>query len=75
MKIKIDFKEESVPEYARVLKQARLTKKMTQEDVGKSLGVSAMGMSFFESGKRIPRLDTFERWIDIFDLKLNLDFK
>lgn len=64
-----------IPEYAHLLKAARSNKKLRLEDVAKKVGVSAMAVSYWEKGQRVPRLDTFERWMDVLGFKLVVDFK
>ncbi len=63
MKIEHDVKlGRPAPEYARILKAAREARGLDQKDVANKLGISAMGLSHYERGERIPRIDQFEEW-------------
>ncbi len=63
MKIEHDVKlGRTAPEYAQILKSAREQQGLAQKDVANKLGLSAMGLSHFERGERVPRIDQFEDW-------------
>ncbi len=55
-----------------IVRGRRKDLKMTQEELGKILGVQKAFISKFESGKRIPRVDTFLRICKALDLKVEL---
>lgn len=52
-------------------KAARLQNKMTQEQVGKSVGVSAMRVSDYEAGKTEPPIRTLLKLVKLFNLSLD----
>ena len=61
------------------LKEARLDKKMSQETLGKLLGVSKVSICGYETGTRTPNMKNFLRLIELLDLDakyvLGLDVK
>ena len=61
------------------LKEARLDKKMSQETLGKMLGVSKVSICGYETGTRTPNMKNFLKLIEILDLDakyvLGLDMK
>lgn len=61
------------------LKEARLEKKMSQETLGKMLGVSKVSICGYETGTRTPNMKNFLRLIELLDLDakyvLGLDVK
>ena len=63
-----------VPDYALFLRQTRESKRMKQEDIAKELGVSPMGLSFFETGKRIPKIEFIEKWANLlgYEVEINI---
>lgn len=48
------------------LRELRKENKMSQEDLGKLLGVTKVSVSGYESGTRIPSLDVLQGMLDIF---------
>lgn len=48
------------------LKELRREKNMTQEDLGKILGVTKVSISGYEKGTRIPSMETLINILDIF---------
>ena len=50
------------------LKEARLAKKMSQETLGKLLGVSKVSICGYETGTRTPNMSNFLKLIRILDL-------
>lgn len=50
------------------LKEARLAKKMSQETLGKMLGVSKVSICGYETGTRTPNMSNFLKLIEILDL-------
>lgn len=61
------------------LKEARLSKKISQETLGSMLGVSKVSICGYETGTRTPNMKNFLRLIEILDLDvkyvLGLDVK
>ena len=61
------------------LKEARLSKKMSQETLGKMLGVSKVSICGYETGTRTPNMSNFLKLIEIVDLDakyvLGMDIK
>lgn len=54
--------------FGQVIKKVRKEKGMTQEDVARALNVKTSEISQYESGKRLPRLNTFLMLLDLFNL-------
>ena len=50
------------------LKEARVAKKMSQETLGKMLGVSKVSICGYETGTRTPNMNNFLNLIKILDL-------
>ena len=50
------------------LKEARLAKKMSQETLGKMLGVSKVSIFGYETGTLTPNMSNFLKLIEILDL-------
>ena len=48
------------------LRELRKENKMSQEDLGKVLGVSKVSVSGYENGTRIPSLDILHGILDVF---------
>lgn len=61
------------------LKEARISKKMSQETLGSMLGVSKVSICGYETGTRTPNMKNFLSLIEILDLDakyvLGLDVK
>lgn len=61
------------------LKEARIEKKLSQETLGKMLGVSKVSICGYETGTRTPNMKNFLRLIELLDLDckyvLGLDVK
>ncbi len=74
MKIDVQTKT-TVPEYADFLKRARISSRLRLEDVAKEVGVSSMSISYWEQGKREPTISKFEKWLDVFGIKLVMNLK
>lgn len=53
------------------LKQIRKEKGMTQIDLAKTLGVSSSTVAMWETGKRKPSFDMFDRLTEVFNLSLD----
>lgn len=54
--------------FGQVIKKVRKEKGMTKEDVARALNVKTSEISQYESGKRLPRLNTFLMLLDLFNL-------
>jgi len=48
---------------------------LTQSEVAKKLGLSAMGLSHLERGSRDIKLIMLDKWIKILDLELYIEVK
>lgn len=53
------------------IESLRKDRRMTQEELGKELGVSAMAISYYENGTRIPRDDTKVKIAEFFGVPVN----
>ncbi|MBP3920611.1 MAG: helix-turn-helix transcriptional regulator [Bacilli bacterium] len=51
------------------LKEARIKKKMSQEELGNLLGVSKVSICGYEKGTRTPTMENFLELIEILDLE------
>lgn len=50
------------------IKEVRLSQNKTQKDVAKYLGITEQALSFYERGKREPKLETWKKLADYFDV-------
>ena len=64
-----------VPSYAAALKARRLRLGFRQQEIADKLNISAMGLSYFESGKRIPKIDVLEEWANALEAEVWIDIK
>jgi len=48
------------------LRELRKENKMSQEDLGKLLGVTKVSISGYETGTRVPSLDVLQGMLDVF---------
>ena len=62
-------------DYWVFLKQARSASKLTRIKVCKKIGVSSMTLWRWETGKEVPSLNNFEKWLDVFGLQIIIGFK
>ncbi len=53
------------------LKEVRKSKGYTQNDLAQKIGVSKVTICGYESGKRVPSLDTFVQLLDILEVEPN----
>jgi len=58
-------------QFALNLKRIRKEKKMTQEDLAKSIGVSRSAIGMYESGAREPDYETLEALADVFNIRMD----
>jgi transcriptional regulator with XRE-family HTH domain len=75
MEIKHDISIKDIPEYARILKTQREKLGLTQTQIAKQMDISAMQLSHFETGARIPRLDVFDTWCHLVGLEVCFELK
>ena len=64
-----------IPDYVHFLKQVRTSHGMTLWKAGKKIGVSRKVLWFWESGRKQPKIQMFERWLGAYGLKITIDFK
>ena len=57
------------------LKKAREERKLTQQEVAQSVNVSIRSYKMYESGERVPRVDTAIQLADVLSVKSYQDFK
>lgn len=50
------------------IKQLRIAKKLTQEELGKIINVTKVSVSGYENGNRTPDTDTLQKMADYFDV-------
>lgn len=53
------------------IKEARLKRNLSQEDLGNLLGVTKVSVCGYEMGTRTPTLETFVKIIDTLDIQPN----
>ncbi|WP_346698958.1 helix-turn-helix domain-containing protein [Catenibacillus scindens] len=56
---------------AEKIKKARLDAGITQKDLGQRLGVSAAMIAQYESGKRVPKVETLQKIAQALDIDLS----
>ena len=54
------------------IKQARLAKNLTQEDLAEKLNVSRQSVTKWESGKSLPNLENIKEISNIFSVSIDL---
>lgn len=57
-------------EYTRKLIEARLARKLTQEELARALGTTQSAVARLESGKFLPRTDTLRRLADVLGVEI-----
>ena len=57
--------------FGTVLQRLRREKHLTQEELGKAIGVSRSTVGMYEQGKREPDFETEEKIADFFNVTLN----
>ncbi len=62
-----------IPLYASVLKARRVRMGFKQEEIADKLGVSSMGLSLFENGLRIPKVQQLEKWANALGAELKIE--
>lgn len=56
---------------AEVLKSLRKTKKYNQQQVADKLGITRQAYTNYESGKRVPEVQTLEKLAQLFDVSVD----
>ena len=59
-------------EYTRKLIEARLERKLTQEELAKALGTTQSAVARLESGRFLPRTDTLRRLADVLGVEIRI---
>lgn len=59
-------------EYTRKLIEARLARKLTQEDLARALGTTQSAVARLESGRFLPRTDTLRRLADVLGVEIRI---
>ncbi|MEK6878169.1 MAG: helix-turn-helix transcriptional regulator [Nanoarchaeota archaeon] len=58
-----------------ILLLRRKALRLNQADVAKKLGLSAMGLSYLETGKRELKLTLLEKWTKVLGLEVFIEVK
>ena len=58
-----------------ILLLRRKALRLNQSDVAKKLGLSAMGLSYLETGKRELKLTLLEKWTKVLGLEVFIEVK
>lgn len=53
------------------LRQVRLERKLTQEQLGKHIQVTKVSISCYENGSRTPDMETLQRIADVLDVSVD----
>lgn len=61
-------------DFCAALRQRREELKLTQETVAEKIGVSAMGLSHWETGRRKIKISDLEKWSEAlgYNIEINL---
>ena len=57
--------------FGDILKELRLGKSLTQQQLADSIGLSKSAISMYENGKRVPELEILELFADFFNVDMN----
>lgn len=57
--------------FANIIKYLRQKNKMTQQDLANIVGLTPTGISYWESGKAIPNIDTLEKLAHYFNVTVD----
>jgi transcriptional regulator with XRE-family HTH domain len=60
-----------VAEFSTRLKRLRQSHSWTQEELGKRINVTKVSISGYESGNRMPDIETLQRIADVFDVPID----
>ena len=58
-----------------VLKELRINRGLTQDDLSKGTGLAKSTISMYENGNREPNFETLELFADFFDVDMNTLFE
>ena len=53
------------------IKEIRQEKNLSQTDIAKALGVTRQAISLYEKGDREPKLETWQKLADFFDVSVS----
>lgn len=53
------------------IKELRIRKKMTQQELGNKFNMTSTGISYWESGKAIPSMDVINKLSDFFGVTID----
>jgi transcriptional regulator with XRE-family HTH domain len=71
MKVKSDY----IPTWYDVLRKEREKQGRTQNEVADLLGITPMGLSHFELGRREPKLSFLDKWAQILGHEVYIEIK
>ena len=57
--------------FANIIKHLRQKNKITQQDLANIVGLTPTGISYWESGKAIPNIDTLEKLAQYFNVTVD----
>ena len=57
--------------FAERIKELRINKGLTQQELGNIFGVTSTGVSYWESGKAIPNMDIINKLSDYFGVTID----
>lgn len=57
--------------FAERIKDLRIKKKLTQQELGKKFNVTSTGVSYWESGKSIPSMEVITELSDFFGVTID----
>lgn len=60
-----------MPKYSDMLVFLRKRKGLSQQDLSKQIGISRSAIGMYETGKRVPDLETFEIFADFYNVDMN----
>lgn len=57
--------------FSSIIKALRIQHKMTQQDLAEIVGLTPTGISYWESGKAIPNVETLEKLASYFNVTVD----
>ena len=57
--------------FSKRIKNLRIAKKMTQQELGNIVGLTATGVSYWESGKATPSIEVIEKLSNFFGVSID----
>ena len=57
--------------FGDILRELRLSKNLTQQQLADSVGLSKSAISMYENGNRVPELEILELFADFFNVDMN----